>query len=136
MLFAPQDGQLVERQFEPAGPAAATLSVWPRARDIAEIYWARLCEESRLSEDFRRRCGQERVRSECARLCFVPVLHGPLQRMLGISHPGIARRKDSQPEIERHAKPEPRGVTITLHTTDAPNHYAGPNAVNTEPDQQ
>jgi len=58
MLFAPQDGQLVERTFEPAGPAAATLSVWPRARDVAEIYWARLCEESRLSEDFRRRCGQ------------------------------------------------------------------------------
>jgi hypothetical protein len=58
MLFAPQDGQLVERSFEPAGPAAATLSVWPRARDIAEIYWARLCEEARLSEDFRRRCGQ------------------------------------------------------------------------------
>lgn len=58
MLFAPQDGQLVERPFEPAGPAAATLSVWPRARDIAEIYWARLCEESRLSEDFHRRCGQ------------------------------------------------------------------------------
>jgi DNA-binding transcriptional ArsR family regulator len=58
MLFAPQDGQLVERPFEPSGPAAATLSVWPRARDVAEIYWARLCEESRLSEDFRRRCGQ------------------------------------------------------------------------------
>jgi len=58
MLFAPQDGQLVERPFEPAGPTAATLSLWPRARDIAEIYWARLCEESRLSEDFRWRCGQ------------------------------------------------------------------------------
>jgi hypothetical protein len=58
MLFAPQDGQVVERPFEPAGPAAATLSVWPRARDVAEIYWARLCAESRLSEDFRRRCGQ------------------------------------------------------------------------------
>jgi len=58
MLFAPQDGQLVERPFVPAGPAAATLSVWPRARDIAETYWARLCGESRLSEDFRGRCGQ------------------------------------------------------------------------------
>jgi DNA-binding transcriptional ArsR family regulator len=58
MLFAPQDGQLVERPFEPSGPAAATLSVWPLARDMAEFYWARLCEESRLSEDFRRRCGQ------------------------------------------------------------------------------
>jgi DNA-binding transcriptional ArsR family regulator len=58
MLFAPQDGQLVERPFEPAGPAAATLSVWPRARDMAEIYWSQLREDSRLSEDFRRRCGR------------------------------------------------------------------------------
>lgn len=57
MLFAPQDGQLVERPFEPDGPAAATLSVWPRAREIAEIYWTRLGEESRLSEDFLHRCG-------------------------------------------------------------------------------
>ncbi len=56
MLFAPQDGQLVERPFQPAGATAATLSVWPRARDLAESYWRRLCEESRLSEEFRRRC--------------------------------------------------------------------------------
>jgi hypothetical protein len=56
MLFAPQDGQLVERSFEPAGATAATLSVWPRARDLAERYWRRLCDESRLSEEFRRRC--------------------------------------------------------------------------------
>jgi DNA-binding transcriptional ArsR family regulator len=56
MLFAPQDSQLIERPFEPAGPAAATLSAWPRARDLAESYWLRLCEESRLSEEFRRRC--------------------------------------------------------------------------------
>ena len=27
------------------------------AREIAEIYWTRLCVESRLSEDFRHRCG-------------------------------------------------------------------------------
>jgi DNA-binding transcriptional ArsR family regulator len=56
MLFAPQDGLLVERRFEPAGPAAATLSVWPRARELAEDYWRKLSEEPRLSEDFRQRC--------------------------------------------------------------------------------
>jgi hypothetical protein len=56
MLFAPQDSQLIERSFEPLGPTAATLSVWPRARDLAESYWLRLCEESRLSEEFRRLC--------------------------------------------------------------------------------
>jgi DNA-binding transcriptional ArsR family regulator len=56
MLFAPQDGQLLKRPFEPAGATAATLSVWPRARDLAENYWLRLREESRLSEEFRKRC--------------------------------------------------------------------------------
>jgi DNA-binding transcriptional ArsR family regulator len=56
MLFAPQDSQLIERPFEPSGPAAATLSVWPRARDMAESYWQRLCGESRLSGEFRKRC--------------------------------------------------------------------------------
>ncbi len=56
MLFAPQAGQLIERPFEPAGATAATLSVWPRARDLAESYWLRLCEEPRLSGEFRRCC--------------------------------------------------------------------------------
>jgi hypothetical protein len=56
MLFAPQDAQLIERSFKPAGATATTLSVWPRARELAENYWLRLCEESRLSEEFRQRC--------------------------------------------------------------------------------
>jgi hypothetical protein len=56
MLFAPQAGQLIERPFEPTKATAATLPVWPRARDLAESYWLRLCEESRLSAEFRRRC--------------------------------------------------------------------------------
>jgi HipA-like C-terminal domain len=56
MLFAPQAGQLIERPFEPAAATAATLAVWPRARDLAESYWLRLREESRLSEEFRRQC--------------------------------------------------------------------------------
>jgi DNA-binding transcriptional ArsR family regulator len=56
MLFSPQAGQLIDRPFEPAGATAATLSVWPRARDLAKTYWLRLCEESRLSEEFRRHC--------------------------------------------------------------------------------
>jgi DNA-binding transcriptional ArsR family regulator len=56
MLFAPQAGQLIERPFEPDGATAVTLSVWLRARDLAQSYWLRLCEEPRLSEEFRRRC--------------------------------------------------------------------------------
>lgn len=58
MLFAPHEGQLVERRFEPAGPTAATLMVWPQARELAEFYWARLREDPRLSDDFRTRCAR------------------------------------------------------------------------------
>ena len=52
MLFAPQDGQLVARQFEPGPARAEWLSVWTRARALAEVYWGRLAQESRMSADF------------------------------------------------------------------------------------
>lgn len=53
MLFAPQDGQVMSRTFAPPSPTAATLTVWPRARVLAERYWSRLCDEPRLSTGFR-----------------------------------------------------------------------------------
>jgi hypothetical protein len=53
MLFAPQDDQLVPRQFEPSPPTAEWLSVWASARSMAEDYWDRLANESRLSSEFR-----------------------------------------------------------------------------------
>jgi hypothetical protein len=53
MLFAPQDGHLVERRFTPPGPTSATLAAWPRARALAEEYWSRLLQDDRLSENFR-----------------------------------------------------------------------------------
>jgi DNA-binding transcriptional ArsR family regulator len=56
MLFAPQADQLIERPFEPVGATAVTLSVWPRARDLAQSYWQRLCSEPRLSAEFQKRC--------------------------------------------------------------------------------
>jgi hypothetical protein len=55
MLFAPQDGQVVERTFVPPAPTAATLGVWPHARELAEAYWQRLAADGRLSHDFRAR---------------------------------------------------------------------------------
>lgn len=55
MLFAPADGQLVERPFLPSGARADTLEAWPRAHALALGYWARLADEARLSEEFRRR---------------------------------------------------------------------------------
>ena len=53
MLFAPQDGQLVERQFELVPARAEWLAVWAGARTLAEIYWDRIAQEPRISVDFR-----------------------------------------------------------------------------------
>jgi hypothetical protein len=53
MLFAPQDGQIVPRQFSPPAPTSAWLSVWSRAHALAQNYWNRLTNETRLSAEFR-----------------------------------------------------------------------------------
>jgi hypothetical protein len=53
MLFAPQDGQLVARQFEPPSARAEWLAVWPHALSLAGEYWLRISNEPRISRDFR-----------------------------------------------------------------------------------
>lgn len=53
MLFAPQNEQIVPRQFEPGPVRAAWLPVWARARSLAEAYWERLSDDERLSREFR-----------------------------------------------------------------------------------
>jgi DNA-binding transcriptional ArsR family regulator len=58
MLFAPQHEQIVERRYEPATPAAPSLSVWNRARKLATEYWALLAGDTRLSEPFRALCAR------------------------------------------------------------------------------
>jgi hypothetical protein len=58
MLFAPQSDQIVERQYEPAYPTAASLSLWPHARALAEAYWELLTQEPSLSREFRELSGR------------------------------------------------------------------------------
>ena len=53
MLFAPQNDQIIARTFEPAEPAAETMSVYRRARALAEQFWGRLLADARVSEEFR-----------------------------------------------------------------------------------
>jgi serine/threonine protein kinase HipA of HipAB toxin-antitoxin module len=53
MLFAPQNDQVIERGFAPADPAAETMSVYRRARALAEQFWARVLADARVSEEFR-----------------------------------------------------------------------------------
>jgi biotin operon repressor len=55
MLFAPAEGQLVEREFIPEGVRAETLRVWPRARELALGYWTALSEAPSLTAAFRER---------------------------------------------------------------------------------
>jgi hypothetical protein len=56
MLFAPVEGELIERRFEPTPPTADTLDVWSQAARCAVAYWARLVEWTELSAEFRERC--------------------------------------------------------------------------------
>jgi hypothetical protein len=65
MLFAPQDGQLVPREFVPAPPRAEWLSVWQRAHSLAEDYWSRVANDPRLSPDFQQLAARalERLRT-------------------------------------------------------------------------
>ncbi len=52
MLFAPQDGQLVARQFDSVPATAASLAVWVDACKLAEVYWDRIAQEPRIGADF------------------------------------------------------------------------------------
>ncbi len=54
MLFAPQNDQIVEREFQAPDPTADTLAQWPRALQLAEEYWELLARDARISEEFRR----------------------------------------------------------------------------------
>jgi hypothetical protein len=56
MLFAPSHDEIVVRVFEPPEPAAATMRVWGKAREVAEGYWRRLTKEERISAEFRGIC--------------------------------------------------------------------------------
>jgi hypothetical protein len=58
MLFAPQSDQIVERLYEPTRPNAASLSLWPHARALAEAYWELLTHEPSLSGEFRELSGR------------------------------------------------------------------------------
>lgn len=55
MLYAPQNGELVPRDFaaQPLHPTSATLGEWPRARALALQFWRLAAEDERISEGFR-----------------------------------------------------------------------------------
>jgi hypothetical protein len=61
MLFAPEHDQVLARVFAPPDPSSETLSVYGRARALAESYWERCAKDSRISDEFRalsKSCGE------------------------------------------------------------------------------
>jgi HipA-like C-terminal domain len=61
MLFAPEHDQVLARVFVPPDPSSETLGVYGRARALAEYYWERCANDSRISNEFRalcRSCGE------------------------------------------------------------------------------
>jgi hypothetical protein len=55
MLFAPSEGDVVERAFEPGGARSETLRAWPRARELALTYWNAIADDPRVTAGFRQR---------------------------------------------------------------------------------
>jgi HipA-like C-terminal domain len=58
MLFAPAHDQIVARNYTPTDPSSDTLTVWGRARSLAEQYWRSLANEVRISEEFKAICAE------------------------------------------------------------------------------
>jgi hypothetical protein len=53
MLFAPEHGQIVPREFSPPDPTSETLRVYGRARMLADEFWSLSARDSRISQAFR-----------------------------------------------------------------------------------
>jgi hypothetical protein len=55
MLYAPVNGELVERDFQsrPLRPTVHTLADWPRARALALDFWGTVADDVRVSPAFR-----------------------------------------------------------------------------------
>jgi hypothetical protein len=55
MLYAPQNGELVTRDFaaQPLHPTSATLGEWPRAKALALQFWHTAASDGRISASFR-----------------------------------------------------------------------------------
>jgi len=53
MAFAPYDGRVLEKEFEPGVPKANLVHVWEQAVRLAKSFWERVQEERAISESFR-----------------------------------------------------------------------------------
>ena len=60
MLYAPIAGELVARDFAGRSlqPTTATLPEWPRARELAQMFWRTAADDDRISAEFRTICAE------------------------------------------------------------------------------
>ena len=59
MVFAPYDGRIIEREFEPGVPKANLVHVWDQAVTLAKLFWETVTENKNISSAFRK------LASEC-----------------------------------------------------------------------
>lgn len=52
MMFAPESGNIIARDFFHPVPNAHMLDVWDGARKAAALFWDRVCADKRISKDF------------------------------------------------------------------------------------
>lgn len=64
MLYAPQQGQLTERQFKPKPPVPSMASAWKGARRAAVRFWSAVETYDWISQDFKAIARQNRVALE------------------------------------------------------------------------
>ncbi len=53
MLYAPENGQIIGRSFQPSMAEAAALKEWKSAFSLAKEYWLRVSRDKRISAVFR-----------------------------------------------------------------------------------
>lgn len=58
MMFAPESGNIIAREFSHPVPNAHMLDVWDDARKAAALFWERVCGDKRISKDFLKIAGQ------------------------------------------------------------------------------
>lgn len=54
MLYAPQNEQLMEREFTPPAPQAHNLDIWENALKAAKDFWGAVANETLISDSFRK----------------------------------------------------------------------------------